>query len=65
MSGDPLVAAAIARSLVRLPDGRCARLFYAPMQGRPGRRLAKVILPSGAVLRVDPAGLEVLPTVTA
>ena len=54
MSGDYLVQCAIDRAPVRLIDGREARLIYAR------RNRAKVILPSDAVLTVDPETLEVL-----
>lgn len=47
---------------VRLSDGRTARLLYLPgghsARVSAGAR-ARVLLPSGAVLSVDPASLEV------
>ena len=58
----PTIADAVARAFVRLPDGRTGRLLYLPGGTRPGRRSkgnrARVQLPSGTVLSVDPATLE-------
>lgn len=62
---DPLVAHAKARGLVRLPDGRTARLHYWPtamkQRGRArGRTAARVCLPSGAYLSVPADQLTVV-----
>lgn len=55
---------AISRATVRLPGGRLAQLVAVPGRatkstGRHGAK-AKVLLPSGAYLNVDPAVLEVV-----
>lgn len=54
-----------ARALVRLPDGRTGRVFYVPVENRrhggsKGAR-ARVRLPGGAVISVDPADLTLVP----
>lgn len=58
----PSYADAKNRRPVRLPDGRTARLIYLP--GGASARVsvgarARVLLPSGAVLSVDPLTLVV------
>lgn len=59
----PTVGDAAARAVVRLPDGRSARLVSVPLPGSPRRHGAKavVVLPSGAHLSVPPEALEVVP----
>lgn len=62
--------AAKARAVVRLPDGRTGRLIYWPLpvsarkdgparHGTRGAR-ARVQLPSGAVISVDPTDVTVV-----
>lgn len=56
MTHDPMHLAALDRAVVRLADGRTARLAYWPDRSArrrsPGAK-ARVILPSGRWLSVD------------
>lgn len=62
------IRAADERRMVRLSDGRLATLFWWPIPvekrshkqraGRAGGARAKVRLPSGKVLSVDPQSIE-------
>lgn len=53
-----VVTDAQQRALVRLPDGRTARLLSVPGARRANGAKARVQLPSGAVLSVDTEALE-------
>lgn len=54
------IADAAARAVVRLPDGRLARLVSIPGRERRHGDKAVVRLPSGAHLSVTPDELEVV-----
>lgn len=64
----PTMHDAAAGAVVRLPDGRTARLVFVPnldakrrvsrRKGKHPGNKAKVKLPSGAVLSIDPSLLE-------
>ena len=58
----PTIDDAAGRTLVRLPDGRAARLAVLPVRAGhvDWQRKARVILPSGAWLAVPAWQLEVL-----
>lgn len=58
----PTVAHAASRALVRLPDGRTARLVRIPLGGshHRGGAKARVQLPGGAYLSVRTSELEVV-----
>lgn len=65
----PTMHDAAQGAVVRLPDGRSARLLFVPnldakqrvsrRNGKHPGNKAKVRLPSGAVLSIDPTLLEV------
>ena len=62
MSDGPTSRDAADRAIVRLADGRTARLLYVPdrsARGSQGRHV-RVVLPSGAVLSVDAGSVRVV-----